>query len=82
MRWDLEDSERTHVDLRELYWRRSFASADLYIGLRKLFWGVTESVHLVDVVNQTDLVENTDTFERHFSVVFRSFFTNIWQWGR
>lgn len=60
VRWDLEDSERTHVDLRELYWRRSFANEDLYIGLRKVFWGVTESVHLVDIVNQTDLVENLD----------------------
>ena len=60
LRWDLEDGERTHVDLRELYWRRSFDSADLYLGLRKVFWGVTESVHLVDVINQTDLVENTD----------------------
>jgi hypothetical protein len=60
VRWDLEDSERTHVDVRELYWRRSFADEDLYIGLRKVFWGVTESVHLVDIVNQTDQVENLD----------------------
>ena len=64
VRWDLEDSERTHVDLRELYWRRSFASADLYVGMRKLFWGVTESVHLVDVINQSDLVENPDTEDK------------------
>ncbi len=60
VRWDLEDSERTHVDVRELYWRRSFANEDLYIGFRKVFWGVTESVHLVDIVNQTDQVENPD----------------------
>ena len=39
-RWDLEDEDRTHVDLRELYWRRSFDSADVYIGVRKVFWGV------------------------------------------
>ena len=64
MRWDLEDSERTHLDLRELYWRRSFDSADLYVGMRKVFWGVTESVHLVDVINQTDLVENSDTEDK------------------
>ncbi len=64
MRWDLEDSERTHLDLRELYWRRSFDSADLFVGMRKLFWGVTESVHLVDVINQTDLVENSDTEDK------------------
>ena len=64
VRWDLDDGERTHVDLRELYWRRSFDSADLYVGLRKVFWGVTESVHLVDVVNQTDLVENADAEDK------------------
>ena len=64
VRWDLEDSQRTHADLRELYWRRSFADADLYIGLRKVFWGVTESVHLIDVVNQSDLVENPDTEDK------------------
>ncbi|MBT4100205.1 MAG: hypothetical protein HOM68_02260 [Gemmatimonadetes bacterium] len=60
VRWDLDDDDRTHVDLRELYWRRSFSSADLYVGVRKVFWGVTESVHLVDIINQTDLVENGD----------------------
>ena len=34
------------------------------IGLRKVFWGVTESAHLVDIVNQTDLVENIDTEDK------------------
>ena len=29
-----------------------------------MFWGVTESQHLVDVVNQTDLVENPDGEEK------------------
>ena len=59
-RWDQGDQERTHVDLREFYWRRSFARADLYVGWRKVFWGVAESLHLVDIVNQTDAVENLD----------------------
>lgn len=60
LRADQNDSERSHFDLRELYWRRTFGDSDLYIGLRKLFWGVTESHHLVDIINQTDLVENLD----------------------
>ncbi len=62
VRIDEDDDERSHFDLRELYWRKSFEqrSLDLYIGLRKIFWGVTESLHLVDVVNQTDLVEDID----------------------
>lgn len=64
LRWDQGDGERTHFDLRELYWRKSFQSADLYLGMRKVFWGVTESLHLVDVINQTDGVENLDTEDK------------------
>ena len=30
----------------------------------KVFWGVTEAVHLVDIVNQTDLVESLDGEEK------------------
>ena len=30
------------------------------LGLRKVYWGVTESQHLVDVINQTEGVENLD----------------------
>lgn len=59
-RLDQNDSERSHLDLRELYWRKSFASVELAVGLRKVFWGVTESRHLVDIINQTDFVENLD----------------------
>ncbi|MEL7450482.1 MAG: hypothetical protein AAFN78_14815 [Pseudomonadota bacterium] len=63
-RADSADSERTHADLREFYWRRSFSAAELSIGLRRVFWGVTESVHLVDIINQTDFVENIDTEDK------------------
>jgi hypothetical protein len=64
VRVDQGDPERTHADLRELYWRRSFESAELAIGLKKIFWGVTESQHLVDIINQTDFVENVDTEDK------------------
>ena len=30
------------------------------VGIRKEFWGVTEFQHLVDVINQTDGVEDFD----------------------
>lgn len=59
-RWDSVDDARSHADLRELYWRRAFETAELRVGVRKVFWGVTESQHLVDVINQTDGVENLD----------------------
>ena len=59
-RADLEDAERNHADLREAYWGIDKGSWDFNIGLNKVFWGVTESRHLVDVINQTDLVEDID----------------------
>ncbi len=59
-RGDSEDSERSHMDIRELYWWRNFNDFEVYIGFRKIFWGVTESVHLVDVLNQSDNLENID----------------------
>jgi hypothetical protein len=33
---------------------------ELRIGVSKVFWGVTEFLHLVDIINQTDLVEYID----------------------
>jgi hypothetical protein len=59
-RWDSLDSERSHADLRELALQQRFGNFDLRLGVSRVFWGVTESVHLVDIVNQTDLVENID----------------------
>lgn len=64
-RLDSGDDERSHADIRELFWRKTFArEVDLYIGVRRVFWGVTETVHLVDIINQTDLVENIDTEDK------------------
>ncbi len=60
IRLDQQDSERSHFDVRELTWLKATQSWELRLGIRKLFWGVTESQHLVDIINQTDLVENPD----------------------
>lgn len=59
-RWDQRDRERSHADVRELSLRQRYGNFDLLAGVGRVFWGVTESVHLVDIVNQTDLVENPD----------------------
>ena len=59
-RLDSADPERTHVDIREAHWRTYGAQWEVEVGLLRTFWGVTESQHLVDVINQTDLVENPD----------------------
>ena len=60
LRLDSQDSERTHADLREGYWRTVQDQWDLLIGINSVFWGVTESRHLINVINQVDLVENSD----------------------
>lgn len=63
-RLDQHDGRRTHFDVRELGWTRAAERWELRLGVRKVFWGVTESQHLVDIVNQTDLVENPDGEEK------------------
>lgn len=60
VRVDQHDSERSHVDVRELTYVRSAQDWELRLGVRKVFWGVIEFQHLVDVINQTDAVENID----------------------
>ncbi len=59
-RLDAQDKERNHFDLREFNWLHVGGDWDLRLGVDKVFWGVTESRHLVDVINQTDLVEDID----------------------
>ena len=59
-RFDADDPERTHWDIREAIWLRQGDGWDLQAGFGKVFWGVTESVHLVDIINQTDGVEDID----------------------
>ena len=59
-RLDLGDSRRTHFDVREAYWQYIATTWEMKVGFNKVFWGVTESQHLVDVINQTDLIEAPD----------------------
>ena len=59
-RWDQHDRRRTHGDIRELFWLYVGSGFEWRVGVRKVFWGVTESQHLVDILNQTDFVEDID----------------------
>lgn len=54
------DDPRTHWDIRELYYQKSKNNWEFNIGLKKVYWGVIESNHLVDIINQTDAVESFD----------------------
>lgn len=59
-RLDQQDSERSHGDIRELKWTHSAEAWEVQAGIGKVFWGQTESFHLVDIINQTDSVEAID----------------------
>ena len=63
-RYDSVDSNRTHLDFREAYGlffdELENSQWELRICIDRVFWGVTESRHLVDIINQSDLIENPD----------------------
>ncbi len=61
-RYDAGDPDRTHADVRDAYVLMYGDLGDdeweLRLGVDRVFWGVVESRPLVDIVNQTDLVEH------------------------
>jgi len=59
-RLNQHDSRRTHFDIRELYYQKVAKKWEWSVGFKKIYWGVTESIHLVDIINQTDQIENFD----------------------
>ena len=63
-RVDQHDDNRTHGDIRELSWTGVFDYFEVRAGISKVFWGVAETQHLVDIINQTDLVENVDAEDK------------------
>ena len=60
-RLDAEDDERTHFDVREGYYRYIADDYDVLVGASKVFWGVAESRHLVDVINPKPMPLRTST---------------------
>jgi hypothetical protein len=54
LRIDSHDHERTIADMRELFLRYGADRWEYLAGYNTVFWGVTESRHLVDIINQTD----------------------------
>ncbi len=60
IRTDYADSERSHFNIRELNYLWVNDIWEMRLGISKVFWGVTEFLHLVDIINQTDFVEYID----------------------
>lgn len=63
-RLDAQDGNRTHFDIRELKYAHVVGDWEFRIGFDKVFWGVTEVAHLVDIINQTDNIESIDGDEK------------------
>ncbi len=63
-RIDQHDKERTHADIRELSWIHVGDNWETRVGVRRDFWGVTEFQHLVDIINQSDSVEDLDNEDK------------------
>jgi len=59
-RADAKEDARSRGDLREAYYEVQSGALTSRFGLRRVFWGITESRHLVDVVNQSDLADDLD----------------------
>ncbi|EKM26122.1 hypothetical protein VCHENC02_0263A, partial [Vibrio harveyi] len=78
-RWDSMDDDRTHADIREALYLTYWDDYELRVGISKVFWGVTESAHLVDVVNQIDAVEAVDGEDKLGQPMVH--FTSIKEWG-
>ena len=57
-RLDAVNDNRTHFDLREAKWLHKDDNWDFEVGNGLVFWGVVESQHLVDVINQRDALED------------------------
>lgn len=88
-RLDAIDKERTHTDIRELNYLKVAESGnwELKAGISTVFWGVTESQNLVDVINQTDTLEGTSTDEKlgqpmvHLTLLDTQAFLEDQDWG-
>lgn len=80
VRLDARDEERSHLDVREAYYRHVGTDWEILVGVNRVFWGVAESLHLVDTLNQIDAVEDVDGEDR----LGQPMVNLAWQrdWGR
>ena len=77
-RLDFSDERRRRFDLREFNWLHAAPNWDLLVGVGKVFWGVTESRQLVDIINQQDRVEDLDGRDKLGQPMVRLAFAQDW----
>ncbi|MCP4010840.1 MAG: hypothetical protein GY726_15165 [Proteobacteria bacterium] len=71
-RLDQIDEERNHADIRELKALKVYDNWEIEGGIGQVFWGVAESNHLVDIINQTDFLEGLDGEDKLGQPLLRS----------
>jgi len=64
LRLDQHDNARSHADVRELLWLHVGDDWEFRAGISKVFWGVMEGNHLVDIINQNDWVDDISGDEK------------------
>ena len=64
IRKDSQDPKRNLLDLQEFYLLHIGEEREIKFGISKEFWGVTETTHRVDIINQTDFTEGFDGEEK------------------
>ncbi len=82
-RYDSADDRRTHADIREAYFLMfgeigERDAWELRIGVDRVFWGVIEANHLVDIINQVDLIEHPDEEEELGQLMVHGTWTGDW----
>ena len=75
---DHRDSTKTHGDIQELAWIHVEENWELRTGIRRVFWGVTESYHLVDIINQSDLSRSLDGEDKLGQPMINISFVESW----
>lgn len=64
VRVDSADDNRSIFDIREVMYLHVGDDYEIKAGIGKVFWGVTETLHLVDIINQTDVTDSFDGEEK------------------
>ena len=57
-RLDADDHRRSHADIREMYYSYLGNGYDVLVGMHRVSWSIVESRNILDIINQTDLVED------------------------
>ncbi|MEA1989100.1 MAG: hypothetical protein U9N57_07840 [Pseudomonadota bacterium] len=77
-RYDAQSTSRTHGDVREFMYYRYADDWEVHAGIGKVFWGVTESRHLIDTINQVDNIESLDDEQRLGQLMLQTKFIKDW----